>query len=62
MSKDYTNAPPDGWKSFDLFVVDMTTYRLPPTDALAGGEFTFDFDGSTMSPTIRQDTGRLGLG
>ena len=29
MSKDYTNAPPEGWKTYDQFVVDMNTYRLP---------------------------------
>lgn len=48
MSRDYTNAPPEGWKNFDLFVVDMNTYRLPPTNALASREFTFDFDASPM--------------
>jgi hypothetical protein len=49
MPKDYTNAPPEGWKNFDLFVVDMNTYRLPPTDALAGRELALDFDGSAMA-------------
>lgn len=44
MPKDYTNAPPEGWKNFDLFVADMDTYRLSPTDSLAGKEFTFHFD------------------
>ena len=57
MSKDYTNAPPEGWKNFDLFVADMATYRLPPTNALAGREFTFHFDVSTM--TLRFDETRV---
>ena len=50
MSKDYTNVAPEGWKSFDQFVVDMTTYRLPATTALAGRELTFDFEASTGFP------------
>ena len=57
MSKDYTNAPPEGWKNFDLFVADMATYRLSPTNALAGREFTFHFDVSTM--TLRFDETRV---
>jgi hypothetical protein len=57
MSRDYTNAPPEGWKNFDLFVVDMNTYRLPPTNALASREFTFDFAASPM--TLRFDETRV---
>jgi len=49
MSRDYTNAPPEGWKNFDQFVVDMNSFRLPPTDVLSRGEFTFDLGASTMS-------------
>ena len=57
MSKNYTNAPPEGWKTYEQFVVDMTTYRLPPTTALAASEFTVAFDGSAMH--LRFEESRL---
>ncbi len=49
MARDYTNAAPEGWKNFDLFIADMSTYRLPTTDALAGKNFTLNFGASTMT-------------
>ena len=57
MSKNYTNAPPEGWKTYEQFVVDMTTYRLPPTTALAASELTVAFDGSAMH--LRFEESRL---
>jgi hypothetical protein len=39
----YTTAVPEGWRTFDDFIQDMTTYRLPATQELAGQKFTFDF-------------------
>lgn len=57
MSKNYTNAPPEGWKTYEQFVVDMNTYRLPPTTALAASEFTVAFDGSAMH--LRFEESRL---
>ncbi len=39
----YTTAVPEGWRTFDDFVSDMNTFRLPATQELAGKKFTFDF-------------------